>query len=157
MVSRLEALVSTAIAERSVAVAQESQATATYEIAVEAWEALANSVSPQALVWKDLVEKYFREDLVWEALQVLDCESRGDPNAIHPASRASGLFQFLEGTWILASTLSGNAGASPFDPEANVASAAWLLEHSERVDHPRGRWGHWVCQPLGWTTPPFGS
>jgi len=140
-----------------VAFSKESDAVEAYEIAVDEWEALKNSVSPGALAWKDLVEQYFRDDLVWEALQVLDCESRGDPNAMHPASRASGLFQFLEGTWILASTLSGNAGASPFDPEANVASAAWLLGHSERVDHPRGRWGHWVCQPLGWNTPPFGS
>ena len=105
--------------------------------------------------WKDVVERYFRPELVWEALQVMDCESRGNPDAMHPGSGASGLFQFLDGTWILASTLSGNAGASPFDPEANVAAAAWLVEHSERVDHWRGRWGHWVCQPQGWETEPL--
>jgi hypothetical protein len=155
MVTNLEVLVADAMAVRGTAAATQQEAVAAHELAVEEWEALKNSVSPGALAWKDLVETYFRDELVWEALQVLDCESRGNPNAMHPASGASGLFQFLDGTWILASALSGHAGASPFDPEANVASAAWLLAHSERVDHPRGRWGHWVCQPIGWETPPL--
>ena len=144
MVGELELLVATAMAGRAVAVATEKEAVAAHEVAVDEWEALKNSVSPGALAWKDLVEQYFRQDIVWEALQVLDCESRGDPSAMHPASGASGLFQFLEGTWILASTLSGHAGASPFDAEANVASAAWLLGHSERVESST-----WPVGPLG--------
>lgn len=155
MVVGFIAMVEDAAVVKSDAVAAEAEATVLHEQAVDEWEAAVNSISPAAFAWKPLIEKHFREELWWEALQVLDCESRGNPNALHPASGASGLFQFLAGTWVLASTLSGNPGASPFDPEANVAAAAWLLEHSERVDHWRGRWGHWVCQPIGWETPPL--
>ncbi len=129
------------------AVDDEADARTAYELAVAELEAALASVSPGALAWRPLVEAYFPEEMTWAALQVLDCESRGDPTAIHEGSGATGLFQFLEGTWIFASAGAGFAGADRTDPEANVAAAAWLVARSKSLAHPRGAWGHWVCQP----------
>lgn len=97
--------------------------------------------------WRPLVEQYFPGDRVEEALRVMRCESGGNPDALHPESDASGLFQFLAGTWTFASIRAGFPGTSRFDAEANVAAASWLVEYSIRTAHPRGAWGHWVCQP----------
>lgn len=97
--------------------------------------------------WRPLVEQYFPGDRVEEALRVMRCESGGNPDAVHAESDASGLFQFLAGTWTFASIRSGFPGASRFDAEANVAAASWLVAYSIRTAHPRGAWGHWVCQP----------
>lgn len=97
--------------------------------------------------WRSLVEQYFPQGLVEEALLVMACESGGNADAVHPESDASGLFQFLAGTWAFSSVKAGFPGASRFDAEANVASAAWLVEYSIRSGHPAGAWGHWVCQP----------
>lgn len=97
--------------------------------------------------WRSLVEKYFPEDRVEEALRVMACESRGNPNAKNPASTATGLFQFLDRTWAWMSVMSGWNGYSRLDPEANVAVAAYLMKFSIRSGHPGGAWGHWECKP----------
>lgn len=97
--------------------------------------------------WRSLVERYFTADRVEEALGVMWCESRGNPDAIHPDSGATGLFQFLAGTWTFSSAGAGFGGASRYDAEANIAAAAWLVDYSIRTGHPGGAWGHWVCQP----------
>lgn len=97
--------------------------------------------------WRSLVAKYFPEDRVEEALRVMACESRGNPNAKNPASTATGLFQFLDRTWAWMSVLSGWSGYSRLDPEANVAVAAYLMNFSVRTGHPGGAWGHWECKP----------
>lgn len=97
--------------------------------------------------WRPLVEKYFPASLVGQALAVMQCESGGNPDAVNRYSGASGLFQFLKGTWAVASTRAGFGGYSRFDPEANIAAAAWLVDYSIRTNHPRGAWGHWSCQP----------
>jgi hypothetical protein len=55
------------------------------------------------------------------------------------------LFQFIPGTWANVSPKAGWGGASPFDPEANVASAAWLVDYS--IDLGQYRWYHWTCRP----------
>ena len=64
-------------------------------------------LGPAAVVWAD---------------RVAYCESRYHPNSVNSESGASGLFQFMPGTW---------AGSpwhaqSPFDPVANAQAAAWL-------------------------------
>ncbi len=97
--------------------------------------------------WRDLVAQYFDPERVDEALAVIHCESRGDPTAVNPISNASGLFQFVPNTWGWASAEAGWAQASVFDPEANVATAAWLVQVSIETNHPGGAWGHWSCQP----------
>jgi hypothetical protein len=55
---------------------------------------------------------------------IIRVESRGDPTA-HNRSGASGLGQFLPGTW--ASTPQGRAGLSVYNPDANRAAINWML------------------------------
>lgn len=88
--------------------------------------------------WRPLVSRYFAPGDVNRALRILSCESNGDPNAANPSSGASGLFQHMPGYWSERSAKAGWAGASVFDPQANVAVAAWLAYS--------GGWGHWVCK-----------
>ena len=97
--------------------------------------------------WRPLVAQYFPDHQVESALSVMRCESNGDPNAVNSRSGASGLFQFMPGTWNWASAQGGFGGYSPFHAEANIASAAWLVEYSTQTGHPRGPWGHWTCRP----------
>ncbi len=125
------------------------QADASYLQAVSEAEAAERRRAARAgaETWRSLVEQYFPASLVEEALTVMQCESSGNPDAVHPESDATGLFQFLAGTWAFSSVQAGFAGASRFDAEANVAAAAWLVDYSIRTGHPRGSWGHWVCQP----------
>lgn len=125
------------------------QADAGYQHAVTEFEATQRRRAARAGVepWRPLVEQYFPGDLVEEALTVMRCESGGNPDAVHPESDATGLFQFLAGTWVFSSANAGFPGASRFDAEANVSAAAWLVEYSVRTGHPGGAWGHWVCQP----------
>ncbi len=88
--------------------------------------------------WRPLVEQYFRPDDVPWAMRVMACESGGDPYAKNPTSSASGLFQHLARYWDERSAKAGWAGASIWDPEANIAVAAWLFY--------TGGPGHWVCK-----------
>ena len=68
------------------------------------------------------------------ALQIAYCESSYDPQAVNSASDAEGLFQFLPSTW----QGTPYASQSPFDPAANAAAAAWLLQTYGA--------GQWECQ-----------
>ncbi len=96
--------------------------------------------------WRALVAEFFPAAHVEEALAIMECESSGNPNAVNPTSGASGLFQFLESTWLWASPLAGYGGASRFDPVANVASAAWLFQYTVKNGHRNGIWAHWECR-----------
>jgi uncharacterized protein YraI len=69
-----------------------------------------------------------------DMLRVAICESNLDPYNVTPPYSASGLFQFLPGTW--AST--PYAGANIFDPVSNAFAAGWMWSV--------GRRGEWVCQ-----------
>jgi membrane-bound lytic murein transglycosylase B len=93
--------------------------------------------------WRPLVVAHFPTSLVDEALLIMQCESLGDPDAVNPYSGASGLFQFLPGTWAVASVGAGYAEASVFDPEANVASAAWLAGYYQA--NGSSPWKPWAC------------
>jgi soluble lytic murein transglycosylase-like protein len=95
--------------------------------------------------WRPVVEQWFPADRVEEALSVIKCESNGDPLAYNSRHGASGLFQFLPGTWGWAAPGAGFGGASPFDPEANIATAAWLVQTSINQGHDA--WAHWSCKP----------
>lgn len=88
--------------------------------------------------WRPVVEMYFPEDRVNWALRIMECESHGDPDAKNPRSSASGLFQHLARLWPDRAAKAGFEGADVFDPFANIAVAAWLLEH--------GGTSHWVCK-----------
>lgn len=95
--------------------------------------------------WRPLVEAAFPSSRVNEALLVIACESEGDPEARNRRSGASGLFQFLRGTWRHAAAQAGLEGASPYDPTANIVAAAWLVTASEASGI--GPWAHWSCRP----------
>ena len=91
------------------------------------------------------------------ALGVIRCESWGDPNAIShkewigtpppgydgtAATRASGLFQHVPAYFAARAAAAGWAGADIFDPEANVAVAAWLVYNGwDAAGAPH--WHHW--------------
>ena len=94
--------------------------------------------------WRGLVEQFFPSHRVEEALRIMDCESNGDPNAVNPYSGASGLFQFLPSTWATTAPKAGYDGYSPFDPEANTASAAWLANRYEELGYYY--WTAWSCK-----------
>ncbi len=84
---------------------------------------------PDAPAWvADLVSIHFAAaDVPW-ALRTVGCETgwTWDPNATNPSSGAAGLFQHLPKYWASRSAAAGYAGASIYDPNANVAVAAWL-------------------------------
>lgn len=63
------------------------------------------------------------------------CESGGNPSAKNPGSTASGLFQFLDGTW--ESTTGTPAPARAYGGGTQVAAAAKLYRSSG--------WGPWEC------------
>jgi peptidoglycan hydrolase CwlO-like protein len=102
-------------------------------------------LKPAVEQWRSLVARFFSPDLVDPALRVMQCESLGDPQAYNPYSGASGLFQFLPGTWAVTAGRAGYAGSSPFEPDANVAAAAWLAGYYQgRGQSP---WAPWHCKP----------
>lgn len=89
--------------------------------------------------WRPLVELYFRPGDVSWALRIIRCESGGDPEAKNPRSSARGLFQHLKRYWPKRAPKAGFADRTVFDPEANVAVAAWLL-------YKGGGKSHWTCK-----------
>lgn len=94
--------------------------------------------------WFSVVSQHFYPTDVPRALEVIDCESRGNPYAVNHSSRASGLFQHLPKYWAQRSASAGVAGASIFDPHANTAVAAWLVYHA-------GGWDHWSPTASCWS------
>lgn len=144
----LEELYALAEVELAAAEAAVRRADAAYASAVDALQQEERRLASLrgAESWRWLVEIYFPEGLVDEALAIIQCESRGNPDAENPRSTATGLFQFLSATWSWASVEAGWAGASRYDPEANTAVAAWLVQASIETGHRHGRWGHWECR-----------
>jgi peptidoglycan hydrolase CwlO-like protein len=94
---------------------------------------------------KALIVQYFSpmgQETVDIALCVAEAESGFDPHAVNPSSGAAGVYQFIPSTWDSLSEAAGWGGASVFDAEANVAVAAWTVDHSG--------WGHWpVAEACG--------
>lgn len=106
---------------------------------------ISRPIKPAVEQWRSLVASYFSPGMVDQALSIIQCESLGDPNAYNPYSGASGLFQFIPGTWAVTSVKAGFGGSSVFDPEANVASAAWLTSYYQGVG--LNPWTPWHCIP----------
>lgn len=104
-----------------------------------------NPIKPAVERWRSLVSSYFPPAWVEPALRIIQCESLGDPEAYNPYSGASGLFQFLPGTWAVISSKAGFGGASAFDPEANIGTAAWLAAYYQNLG--RNPWTPWYCTP----------
>lgn len=88
--------------------------------------------------WRPLVERYFPPGEVDWFLKIIACESGGNPDAKNPNSSASGLAQHLARFWPQRSKAAGWEGASIWNPEANIAVAAWLLAQNGK--------GSWECK-----------
>lgn len=73
-------------------------------------------------------------------LNIIACESGGDPNAQSSTSTAAGLMQHIQPYWENRARLAGFPGASALDPVANVYTSAWLIYRATG-----GGWQHWVC------------
>ncbi len=101
---------------------------------------------PAVEQWRSLVEQFFPSNRVEEALVIIGCESNGDPDAVNPYSGAAGLFQFLPSTWASTAPKAGYPEASPYDPEANTASAAWLANRYEELG--LYYWQAWNCKRM---------
>jgi hypothetical protein len=81
--------------------------------------------------------------VTWDAdvdqlLRIAWCESRYNPAAYNASSGASGLFQFISGTWAINSVRAGYGGASVFDPVANANTAAMMFAS--------GQARQWACK-----------
>ena len=97
--------------------------------------------------WRSLVTQAVRhyegnvESDVPKFLQIMKCESNGNPNAYNESSGASGLMQHLNPPyWQARARSAGYPGASPFNAEANIYASGYLIYRSP------GSWQHWVCQ-----------
>jgi peptidoglycan hydrolase CwlO-like protein len=99
---------------------------------------------PEVEQWRSLAQQFFPSNRVEEALRIIDCESNGDPDAVNPYTGAAGLFQFLPSTWASASPQAGYGGSSAVDPEANIATAAWLANHYQELGYDY--WHAWNCR-----------
>lgn len=102
-------------------------------------------LKPAVEQWRSMVAAYFPGEMVEPALRVIQCESLGDPEAYNPYSGASGLFQFLPGTWAVIAPKAGFGGVSVFDPEANIGTGAWLTAYYAGL--ARDPWSPWYCTP----------
>lgn len=94
--------------------------------------------------WRGLVAAHFPASRVDQALVIMQCESGGDPDARNPYSGASGLFQFMPGTWAASSVKAGVGDRSVFDGEANIIAAAWLGSYYESRGYDF--WRPWSCR-----------
>ena len=71
-------------------------------------------------------------------LTIMHRESRGQPEATNPSSGAAGLMQHMPQYWDQRAISAGYAGASPYDPIANINVSAGLLYQAAG-----GGWVHW--------------
>lgn len=97
--------------------------------------------------WRGLVASYFPPEMVDDALSVMSCESSGVATAKNPDSSATGLFQFIDATWLWIGPLAHVSGVPRTNPDANVRAAAWLVRHTIEINDQRGPWAHWSCRP----------
>ena len=103
------------------------------KVAAAHYAALSNHAPPPPYIAKiinDAFSPLGARAVQW-AINVAYCESRYHPNSVNTDSGATGLFQFMAGTW------SGTpwASKSRLDPVANAQAAAWLYK-----TYGPGRW-----------------
>lgn len=86
--------------------------------------------------WEGLIAQYFPGEVA-TACRVMMCETgnTGDPHIHNPSSTASGLWQFLDGTW--EATTGTPAPAANYSAETQTAAAAKLRNSSG--------WSQWSC------------
>ncbi len=109
------------------------EAQAAAKAVAERYAALSNHAPPPPYIAKIINDAFspLGPRAVQWAINVAYCESRYHPNSVNTDSGATGLFQFMAGTW------SGTPWASKprTDPVANALAAAWLYK-----TYGPGRW-----------------
>ena len=103
----------------------------------------------QGVDWRPLVATYFRSEDVDRVLDIIACESSGDPSAWNEQAtshgHATGLLQHLEDYWPERAAKADAAGyhnhGDIWSAEDQMAVSAWLAYRT-----PQG-FGHWVCNP----------
>jgi hypothetical protein len=90
------------------------------------------------LRWKPLVKRYFAPSDVNRALCVISYESGGNPKAKNRTGTMRGLLQHNMRYWDDRARKAGWAGANVYNPEANIAVSAWLVNSSG--------WHHWTIR-----------
>lgn len=90
--------------------------------------------------WGKLLDEHFGSQ-AGTACRVMMCESGGNPRAQNPVSTASGIFQFIDGSWRSArsAVAGGDKYARAKDAPAEIqieAAAKWLKRTS---------WQQWEC------------
>ena len=126
----------TSVAAYQARLQAEAEAAAAAKVEADRIAALNNHPPPPPDIAKIIYDAFspLGPDAVVWANRIAYCESRYHPNSVNTDSGASGLFQFMPGTW------GGTpwASQSPFDPVANAQAAAWLYN--------RYGPGRWTCQ-----------
>ena len=87
---------------------------------------------------RTLFSLYFEGEDIETAVRMAECESNLNPTAVNASGLHGGLLQHAFSAWDERAVSAGWAGASIFDPEANTAVTAWLVDD----------WGweaHWSC------------
>lgn len=103
----------------------------------------------------DTCEQYIKPYVEWvfedhpvttpeAAVQVAWCESRWNPDGRNPSSTASGLYQYLRGTWRWETDYWGWAAVS--DP-SNRFDPVLATQLTYRVVERDGGWRQWACRP----------
>jgi hypothetical protein len=92
----------------------------------------------------DLVSRYFKEDDILQALNVIYCESSGKASAVGVNTNGTadvGLWQFNDDTWAWLKPKLGIV-SSRTDTEVSTAVASWLVYNDG--------WHHWNSSKHCW-------
>jgi hypothetical protein len=92
--------------------------------------------------WCPPVVDHFGADWVHAILHLIDCESRGDPDANRnrPGRSHKGLLQQSTRYWPARAARAGIPGGDIYDPDTHLAVSAYLFADG------RGK-SHWTCFP----------
>jgi hypothetical protein len=94
--------------------------------------------------WQPIIEQYFKQEDVKQAMLIVYCESRGKANAVgtnKDKSKDKGLWQFNDRTWAWL-TPKLNIKGDRFNPELSTAVASWLVYNDG--------WHHWNSSSACW-------
>ncbi len=85
------------------------------------------------------IGRFFHEKNVGKAMDVVECESNFDPNAVSPDNQNHGLFQINNVHRTSFARVTGQSWAMRYDAFWNTLFAKWLYDQSG--------WRPWTCQP----------
>ncbi len=87
-----------------------------------------------------MIALYFQPEDVDRAVRIAWCASTFNAASVDVRSGGSGLFHIAAAGWSDLASAAGWRGTDPFDPEANVAVAAYIVYQTE------ASWSTFGCQ-----------